>query len=119
MVRLPFSDGSFEMIVSRYGFPQAIENLAEMEMGLAEVVRILAPEGEARFFPWKSERWPEEVKAMVVEALDFLAETKDIWVEVKKKEVKQPWGPVEKVELLTLRKFKPRGADRFGISWAK
>lgn len=119
MGKLPFVNESFDLVVSRYACPQALSTSQEVGLVLCEVVRVLKVGGEARFFPWKSERWPEEVKAMVVEALDFLAETKDVWVEVKKKDVKQPWGPVEKVELLTLRKFKPMGTNRFGISWAK
>lgn len=104
MGKLPFANESFDLVVSRYACPQALPTSQGVKLVLSEVVRVLKVGGEARFFPWMSERWPEEVKAMVVEALDFLAETKDIWVEVKKKDVKQPWGPMERVELLTFEK---------------
>ncbi len=119
MVRLPFSDGSFEVIVSRYGFPQAIENLAEMETVLAEVARILAPGGEARFFPFATDHWPEATREMVFKSLEFLVTMKGVWVEIKEKELKQPWGPIEQAYLLTIRKFEPRDNGRFGIGWAK
>ena len=119
MIRLPFSDGSFEVIVSRYGFPQAIESLAEMEMALAEVARILAPGGEARFFPFATDRWSGETREMAFKSLEFLVKMKGVWVEIKEKELKQPWGPIEQAYLLTIRKFEPRDNDRLGIGWAK
>lgn len=41
-LRLPFSDDSFELVTSAFGF----RNLANYDAGLREIHRVLAPEGE-------------------------------------------------------------------------
>jgi len=41
-LELPFADGSFDLVVSSFGF----RNLANYEAGLREILRILAPGGE-------------------------------------------------------------------------
>ena len=41
-LRLPFADGSFDLITSAFGF----RNLADYDAGLREIVRVLRPNGE-------------------------------------------------------------------------
>ena len=41
-LRLPFSSGQFQLVTSAFGF----RNLANYDRGLAEIYRVLAPEGE-------------------------------------------------------------------------
>ena len=41
-LRLPFSDGQFDLLTSAFGF----RNLADYDAGLREIARVLAPDGE-------------------------------------------------------------------------
>ncbi len=41
-LRLPFADGSFDLVTSAFGF----RNLADYDAGLREIVRVLRPGGE-------------------------------------------------------------------------
>jgi len=105
MRNLPFVDESIDLILSRYAFPQASEKRADMEMVLLEMVRVLVPGGEARCFPFFTERWSVELQEMVVRSLECLKKIENIWVEVKEKTITHPWGQGERTWLLVIRKM--------------
>ncbi len=83
---LPYASERFDLVLSRYGLAQAIENVKEMEMAMLEVIRVLRPGGEARFFPGWTDNWPAEQKLVVWEALSKMAKVPGVALEVKRVE---------------------------------
>lgn len=73
MERLPFGDGSFDLILSRDALTHVFDSALPMANALLEVVRVLAVGGEALIFPGWLDNWKNEEKERVKDALGALA----------------------------------------------
>jgi SAM-dependent methyltransferase len=105
MTKIPFADSSFQLIVSHDAFPQVLNSLNDIKQVLSEVIRTMAPEGEARFFRFNSERWPKTNQENSKKAIVFLKKQIGISFQIKTKRLKNSWTPKpEKVQILIIKK---------------
>lgn len=95
MQALPFATGSFDLILSRDALTHVFDNELPVKAALFEVMRVLAPGGEARIFPGWLDNWTEEERGRVIWALSEIESYEGVVVEIVK--IERLWAGMLKV----------------------
>ncbi len=82
MERLPFGDGTFDLVLSRDALTHVFNRIEPMRKALSEAVRILRIGGEVRIFPGWLNNWTMEEKTRVERVMEVFGEIAEVEVEL-------------------------------------
>ena len=99
---MPFKNETFDLIIANYSVPYFLEAEVDINQTLGEILRVLKPVGEARFFPFNANS--EDLREFLWKRMKRLRETRAITFYTEPKEIGIPGMPIREKDFLVVIK---------------